>query len=425
MTVRRVLIAWELGGHLGHLARLLPVATQLRQQGVSVLWVVRNLAAAARVLAGGDWQMVQAPAPLPNSARQRAAISHADILLLDGFADTENLLARLAAWHSLFKLFKPDAVLADYSPLAIYAAQTAGIHVVPIGHGFEIPPIAAPQLPSFQPWNPATDIARQQAEKDLQQAFEKLASTPAARQAPQTLQELYQVPHSALCIHPELDHFARPQAYFTGPLWSDLGELTGGKPPVLWPQRSGPKVLCYLHPQSSKLDLLFQQLTRNRCNVLLLSPQLAPQTAQAAAGWGLTVVTQTTPITPLVEQADAVITHGGMGLVGLALSQAKPLLMLPETAEQLILARQLVKGQLVRATTRIKSKTALAETIDALLSTEALTPSAQAYARRYLRCTVDHAAQGVLTLLTQPAQWPNIPESTRHPLDAANSTRSN
>ena len=425
MTVRRVLIAWELGGHLGHLARLLPVATQLRQQGVSVLWVVRNLAAAARVLAGGDWQMVQAPAPLPNSARQRAAISHADILLLDGFADTENLLARLAAWHSLFKLFKPDAVLADYSPLAIYAAQAAGIHVVPIGHGFEIPPIEAPQLPTFQPWNPDADIARQQAEEDLQQALEKLVNTPAARQAPQTLQDLYQVRHSALCIHPELDHFSRPQAYFTGPLWSDLGGLTGGKPPVLWPQRSGPKVLCYLHPQSSKLDLLFQQLTRSHCNVLLLSPRLPSRTAQAAAGWGLTVVTQTTPVTPLVDQADAVITHGGMGLVGLALSQAKPLLLLPETAEQLILARQLVKGQLASATTRIRSKAALADRIDAMLGNGPNSPFVQAYASRYQRRTVQHAVQGLLTLLTQPAPMASGSAASHDQLNATASLRNN
>lgn len=422
MTVSRVLIAWELGGHLGHLARLLPIADQLRHQGVSVLWVVRNLVDAARVLGSGEWQIVQAPFPFASSSPKRAAVSHADVLLLDGFADSENLLVRLAAWNSLFKLFQPDAVLADYSPLAIYAAQAAGIHVVPIGHGFEIPPVGAPQLPSFQPWNPITEIARQQAEKDLQQALEKLASTPLARRAPQTLQALYTPAQSALCIHPELDHFTRPAAYFTGPLWSDLGRETVKISPALWPYRSGPKVLCYLHPQSSKLDLLFRYLTRSHCNVLLLSPRLLRQTAEAAAGWGLTVITHTTPVTPLVEQADAVISHGGMGLVGLALSQAKPLLLLPETAEQLILARQLVNRQLASATTRIRDNAALANKIDALISAGAHTSPLQAYANRYQRRSVQHAVQGVLALLTQPAQLPSMLAPGHDQLGAAAST---
>ncbi len=401
MAARRVLIAWDLGGHLGHLARLLPIATQLRSQGVAVLWVVRNLAEAAAVLGTDTWPLVQAPLPAARPGSQRAATCHADVLLLDGFADTQNLLARLAAWHSLFKLFQPDAVLADYAPLAIYAAQTAGIHVVPIGHGFEIPPVQAPLLPSFQPWNADHQEIRQRAEQALQQALEKLASTTPlrGRAAPQNLPSLYPPAQSALCIHPALDHFPRAGGRYTGPLWADLGTPPDSATPQ-WPaSRSGPKVLCYLHPHGVSLDLLFQLLVKSHCNVLLLSPRLAAPAANLAAGWGLRVVTQPLPITPLVQQADAVITHGGMGLVALALSQAKPLLLLPETAEQLILSRRLVSQQLAQATTRNQHKATLATQLDALLSLGAASPALQAYAKIHAAHSLQTATQAVVDLL--------------------------
>ncbi len=402
MAARRVLIAWELGGHLGHLARLLPIATQLRSQGVAVLWVVRNLAEAAAVLGTHTWPLVQAPLPPATHRPHRAAICHADVLLLDGFADTHNLLARLAAWHSLFKLFQPDAVLADYSPLAIYAAQTAGIHVVPIGHGFEIAPVQAPALPSFQPWNADLEGPSRQAEQALQQALEQLADTAPLRAwptVPQNLQTLYPIAQSALCIHPELDHFPRAKGRYTGPLWADLGTPPDSATPQ-WPvSRSGPNVLCYLHPHGVSLDLLFQQLVKSHCNVLLLSPRLAAPAANLAAGWGLRVITQPIHVTPLVQQADAVITHGGMGLIALALSHAKPVLLLPQTAEQLILSRQLATRQLAQATTRTQHKATLANKLDALLSPSATSPTVQAYVKTYAAHSPQTASQAVVDLL--------------------------
>ena len=46
-----VLVAWELGGGMGHVARLLPVARELAAQGHRAIFVVKNLVEPAPLLA--------------------------------------------------------------------------------------------------------------------------------------------------------------------------------------------------------------------------------------------------------------------------------------------------------------------------------------------------------------------------------------
>ena len=46
----RYLFAWELGGDYGHLARLLPVALELRARGHEVVFAVRDLMGAEKLL---------------------------------------------------------------------------------------------------------------------------------------------------------------------------------------------------------------------------------------------------------------------------------------------------------------------------------------------------------------------------------------
>ena len=56
-----VLVVWEHGGNLGHLARLLPVARALRERGHAVVFAVAQPRAVAPLLAGAGVTIVQAP----------------------------------------------------------------------------------------------------------------------------------------------------------------------------------------------------------------------------------------------------------------------------------------------------------------------------------------------------------------------------
>jgi hypothetical protein len=57
----RILVAWEFGRNLGHIARDLPLARAARDAGHEVLWALPNLRAAAAELADEGFTLLQTP----------------------------------------------------------------------------------------------------------------------------------------------------------------------------------------------------------------------------------------------------------------------------------------------------------------------------------------------------------------------------
>ena len=140
-----VLIVWEHGGQLGHLARLIPVAQALRARGYPVVVATRNPAAVQPYFDAIGMTLVEAPRLARLHAGGSSLLCPADILLSCGFDSPAAALVCVLQWLALFDNVKPGAVLVDASPMAQYAANLAGLHVVALGHGFELPP-AVPGL---------------------------------------------------------------------------------------------------------------------------------------------------------------------------------------------------------------------------------------------------------------------------------------
>ncbi len=57
----RILVAWELGAGYGHLYAFPRLAHALRERGHEVLFALRDLARAERVLGNGEFVLLQAP----------------------------------------------------------------------------------------------------------------------------------------------------------------------------------------------------------------------------------------------------------------------------------------------------------------------------------------------------------------------------
>ena len=146
--MRRVIFAWELGGHLGHLWRLLPVAEALKAREVEVLFAVTDLVSATRLIGGRGFSFVQAPETGPSSVVRPRLLSYADILAQCGFDTPLNLAALVNGWRSLFRVVGADCLLADHAPSAIAAARTSDLPTVVLGTGFEVPPTST-QLRAF------------------------------------------------------------------------------------------------------------------------------------------------------------------------------------------------------------------------------------------------------------------------------------
>jgi hypothetical protein len=119
---KTILFAWELGGGLGHMMQILPLAQDLAKAGHTVFAAMRNIDRAGSILgqAGVRFLPVACSALAP-ACRQTATFP--ELLLNVGFSSDTALFARACAWRNLFKLAKPDLVIFDHAPTALLASR--------------------------------------------------------------------------------------------------------------------------------------------------------------------------------------------------------------------------------------------------------------------------------------------------------------
>ena len=113
----------ELGGNWGHFARDIPIALALRERGYELLFAVRDLPMAERLLAAH--RLAYRPADMP-SVPLRALTppaNYAEVLLNLGYARAGALHSMLVSWLALLDHYKPDVIVADYAPTATLAAR--------------------------------------------------------------------------------------------------------------------------------------------------------------------------------------------------------------------------------------------------------------------------------------------------------------
>ena len=87
----RYLFAWELGGDYGHLARLLPVALELRSRGHEVVFAVRDLMGAEKLLTPHGIRTYQAPLWLRKVTKLPDAITYSELLMRFGYLNATAL----------------------------------------------------------------------------------------------------------------------------------------------------------------------------------------------------------------------------------------------------------------------------------------------------------------------------------------------
>lgn len=323
----RVLIAWELGGNYGHVARCLPIAEALRQRGHAVMLAVQDLRTAAETLSASGLTYCQAPMPSRRFGPAHPPANYAEILLGEGYGDGMALLGMTRAWQSLLELHDSSLLLADHAPTALLAAQLSGIPHVAIGNGFAIPPEVSP-LPSIRPWEAISEDRLARADRRLRERLNQVAAATGYTH-PIGLSDLFGR-NSLLDTFPELDHYGvRPDGRYIGPIFGFIDGL-----PLAWRHRASAKVLVYVRPGTPGFPALMSALGKIDAEKICIIPGLRPADAQRYANRQTRIALKPVALGPLLKDADLMIGQGGGGTINEALLAGVPLLLIPAQVEQ-------------------------------------------------------------------------------------------
>lgn len=324
-----ILLAWEMGGGWGHVARDLPVLRQLQAEGHQVIYAAREQHVAWVQSTAIGIPCVAAPNGAAIRRMPRGLAGYGAILFADGFGDATMLGRRLAGWMRIFAELAADVVVSDYAPAALLAARMVGIASVTLGSGFEIPPDAA-LLPSFSAEGAQDEAARRFTEALVLFSVNRVLRDQGAPSL-QRLAQVFQGQRNILTTVAELDHCgARPDATYAGP----VQDLPGGSA-ASW-RTTRPRVLVYLRGASPVVDRVLQALDAIGAEVIAVLPDVGRLSHMYA---NLQVVRRPVSFDGLLATVDLVIASGS-GTVTAALLAGVPVLVLPANAEQSMLARR-------------------------------------------------------------------------------------
>lgn len=331
----RIVLAWELGGDYGHLARLLPLALELRRRGHTPLFVARDLGGAELLLGPHHFQWFQAPLWLGRLTNLPEPAAYTEMLMRFGFLNPRALTGIARAWRYLLAELRADLVVMDHAPTALLATRGLALKRVNLGDGFCIPPATSP-LPLFRWWLRGNTARQADSEERVRQNANEvlfaLGAPPLLH-----LHELFSADLAFMCSFAELDHYqGRGADAFSGPVFS-LGQGVAAD----WPSGDGARVFAYLKAGYTALERVLGALREGPVRVLAHVPGASRDTLQRFTAPNLRFSEAPVDIEAARAQCDIAVCHGGQGTTAAMLLAGKPLLLLPMHMEQGMSAHRL------------------------------------------------------------------------------------
>ena len=391
-----VLLAWELGGGIGHLTVLRPIAEHFIQAGHQVHLVSRDLAGAETVFGDLGVGFYQAPIKFDKPiAPIEEPMSYSQLLHNCGFETEREIAGRLKAWDRLFDVVNPRLVVCDHCPSTLLAARGRDIRVALVGTGFVNPPVGE-LMPSLMPWKNISPNTFREIET------ETLSVTNAALKAVgkpemERMSDLYgRADCTLITSFKELDHFGERQDFRYSGAWPPVG---GDRPQ--WPNADGvgddekPKrVFAYLKRSPGLTDLL-TQLGKCGHSVLVYGNWTTLENRQKFDTPTMRVLEHPVDMQATAEQCDVAILNGTHGATAAMLLGGAPILQLPIYLEQ-----RLVAGRVARIGAGLvadrRSVQQVMSCLDKILTEESFAASAQRFAATYRQ--VDPARQSAAML---------------------------
>ncbi len=362
----RILFAAELGGGLGHLGRLLPVAQSLEAAGYEPLFAVPSLSAGKRFLPCKSEQLLQAPVWRTHpQGKPFQAATYADILARHGYAQEEELAARTQAWSDLITEVNPRLIVADYSPTVCLAASGA-FPIVVLGDGFTVPPLQNQELPRISEATPSVAAPR------VLQVI-RAVQRKRGRPIPTTFREAFPRAACFLVTYQELDPYRVERTEsFSGPL--------------LLPNRVNDRsvkksLFAYLDGAYSSVPDLLVAAAAAGLTVSAYVRNLSSSLATTLRSRGVNLSDRPFDLNQVLPHVSAVVHHGGLNTSTAAFAAGVPQLLLPRYLEQNLNARALEQQGVGQILGGRHTRQSLRENLQRLVADSALSVRAQEVAR--------------------------------------------
>lgn len=376
----KILFCWEMGEGLGHLVPVRPVMERLVAEGHELIVAAVEVHSARRVLGHICNTIIQAPGvadarfPLGRSAE-----GPADLLTMNGFADSASLRGRHHAWCELARLFRPDLLIAEHSPGALLMARALGLPAVHLGTGFTLPPERSPMC--YPGYPDATNLQR---ESEHVARFNALIEKDGGEPLPGLSSLFNAVARRYLLTFEELDHLGPREGvpYMGVALPSD-----GARPE--WPQAGKQKLFAYLKP-SPVLEAFLSAVNTLNLSLLMVPDRVDPAILKRHASDNIRIVTERQSMAAVLQQADLIVSNGNHGTAAAAMLGGVPSLAFPLHQEQVCCARRVAESGL-GASLPGKNGKGLPALLARLLDSDTMRMTCQRSAERYASFDFEHS----------------------------------
>lgn len=327
----RILYAWEIGDHNGHVVPYLPLLQALRAQGHEVVVAARDTGEVGRRVHAAGLALAQAPTCMRTFDGIAAdSIDYAEILQHHGYVHEPTLLGLALGWRTLFDTLRPDLVIANNSPLALWTASHRRIPRIRLGSGFNCPPLEAP-MPALRPGMGETLARRNETDARVVATVNAVAA--ALGESPiEHVRDLFAGCKTWLFTLPELDHYGeRPGAPYLG-----LPAFTPARVDATVP--GAPQVFAYVrmdHPHTEQLLSALQKLDRP---AVVCCPDIDDERLARFASARVRISRETIDTRDVLAHARVVVSHAGHNLTAESLLSGVPVLALPGHLEQDLVA---------------------------------------------------------------------------------------
>ena len=376
----RVMFVWELGLGFGHLAPYLDLVKALKKKGHVVVFAARDVTNAEKVFGRDGVVILQAPIMLRKAANPyKIQYNYTQLIHNNGFSDPLDLLARVKAWLHLFQYVRPDVAIFDHSPTALVAARALRAKRILSGSGFLIPPPGYP-LPNMRYWEKFDQPQVQRAEDGVLARVNKVLGAMRIPPLPH-MEDLFKADEQFLLGFRELDHY--PQRQNGNYLGIFPSAMEAAEPK--WPAAGGRRVFAYLHPFKT-LPVMIQILKKLGLRTIIYAPEVPDEFKRKNLHPSIAWAMRPLDMKKVAAQCDAGITSGTYGTTCDLLLAGKPVLMMPQNLERIMVTRRVLQTRagLVAPINRPKL---FEPRLRALLADKRFTEAARGFAKRHVKFT--------------------------------------